>query len=60
MKVGDLIKSDDNTGVIVKVHRRLSMVQPLYEIRWLKTNTVATLTKTIMDLYDMKIIPEEK
>ena len=60
MQVGSLIKNGNNTGVVIKVYEGLTKLAPLYEIRWLKTNTVSTFTKAIMDLYGMEVINESR
>ena len=58
MQVGSLIKNGDNTGVVIKVHEGMLGLSDLYEIRWLKTNTVTNLTKTIIDMMGMEVIYE--
>ena len=60
MKVGDLVKNGDNTGVIIKVYFGHTGLSELYEIRWLKTNSVTRFTKPIMDLYGMEVINESR
>ena len=53
-----MIKNGDNTGVVIKVHEGMLGLSDLYEIRWLKTNTVTNLTKTIIDMMGMEVIYE--
>ena len=60
MQVGSLIKNGDNTGIVIKVHEGLTGLVNLYEIRWLKTNTVTNLTKTIIDMMGMEVIYESR
>ena len=60
MQVGSLIKAGNNTGVVIKVHQGLTGLVDLYEIRWLKTNTVTSLTKTVIDLMGMDVIYESR
>ena len=60
MQVGSLIKAGNNLGVVIKVHQGLTGLVDLYEIRWLKTNTVTSLTKTVIDLMGMDVINENR